>query len=192
VLSRALSAGLVAALALYPLLVYLGLRHFGVAWIAALLIVVCAARFAVLRLSGGPAASIRPQIWLMCGGGVALALVSILQRSAEAMLYYPVVMNAGMLFVFAQSLVYPPTIVERIARLRTPDLPPAGVRYTRRVTIAWVVFFVANGTVALYTVLFTSFETWALYNGAVAYALIAAMFCGELLTRKWLEKTVLA
>jgi uncharacterized membrane protein len=188
-LARALSASVVGAFALYPLLVYFGLKHLGIAWIAALLVVVCGLRFWLLRSRASAAASIAPQAWLLCGGGVALAVASMLQGTAKAMLYYPVLMNAGMLFVFAHSLAYPPTIVERIARLREPGLPAAGVRYTRRVTIAWVVFFVLNGTAALYTALYASFETWTLYNGGIAYALIAAMFAGELLVRMWAKRS---
>jgi uncharacterized membrane protein len=37
--------------------------------------------------------------------------------------------------------------------------------------------------VAFYTATIASFETWALYNGLIAYALIGAVFAGELLTR---------
>jgi uncharacterized membrane protein len=37
---------------------------------------------------------------------------------------------------------------------------------------------------ALYTALYCSFGTWALYNGAVAYVLIGAMFGAELVTRR--------
>ena len=182
-LSRALSAGIVAVLVLYPLLVYFGLRYFGAAWLAVLLIAVCVLRVSLSRWSRGSAA-VGPQLWLVCGGGILLAAVSILQRSADAILYYPVVMNAGMLLVFAHSLVYPPTAIERIARLSDgDDLPPEAISYTRRVTVAWSVFFVCNGAIALYTALFTSLETWALYNGAIAYVLIAAMFGGELLIR---------
>ena len=185
-LSRAMSAGVLAALALYPLLVYFGLRHFGAIWIAAVLLAICVLRFAVLRSSGAPAGG-AAQMWLLCGGGIALAVISIMRGTPDAILYYPVVMNAGMLFIFAHSLVYPPTVVERIARLGTPNLPPAGVRYTRHVTIAWVVFFVCNGTIALYTALFASFGTWALYNGGIAYVLIGAMFGAELLMRTLLR-----
>ncbi|HEX5046421.1 MAG TPA: hypothetical protein VFX89_04810 [Gammaproteobacteria bacterium] len=186
-----MSAGILAALALYPLLVYFGLRHFGAIWIAAVLLIVCALRFAALRWSGAPAGG-AAQVWLLCGGGIALAVTSILRGSADAILYYPVVMNAVLLFIFAHSVAYPPTVVERIARLRTPDLPPAGVRYTRNVTIAWAAFFVCNGAIALYTVLFASFGTWALYNGAIAYALIGAMFAAELLTRTLLRNRLRA
>jgi uncharacterized membrane protein len=185
-----MSAGVVAALALYPLLVYFGLRHFGAVWAAALLAAICALRLAVLRLRGA-APGTAAQAWLLCGA-IGLALIGMLSRSSDAIRYYPVLMNAGLLLAFGLSLAHPPTVVERIARLQTPDLPPEGVRYTRRVTVAWVVFFVCNGTAALYTALYSSFETWALYNGAVAYALIAAMFGGELITRRLLKKRLRA
>ena len=88
-----------------------------------------------------------------------------------------------MLLLFAWSVVRPPTIVERIARLREPDLSTDAVIYLRRVTIAWMVFFVCNGAVALYTALQSSLEIWTFYNGFVAYILIGAMFGGEFLTR---------
>ena len=47
---------------------------------------------------------------------------------------YPVAISLAMAAIFAASLRHPPTIVERIARLSEPDLPPEGVAYTRQVT----------------------------------------------------------
>jgi uncharacterized membrane protein len=90
---------------------------------------------------------------------------------------------------FAWSLVYPPTIIERIARITEPDLPAAGVRYTRAITLVWCGFFLCNGLAALYTALYTSFEVWALYNGLIAYVLIGCLLGGELLYRhRFLKK----
>jgi uncharacterized membrane protein len=94
-----------------------------------------------------------------------------------------VLVNAALLLVFAASLVSPPSVIERIARLRDPALPPAAVVYTRRVTIVWAVFFVLNGAAAFYTARFTPLETWALYNGLIAYLLMAALFAIELAIR---------
>ena len=79
------------------------------------------------------------------------------------MLYYPAIVNGVLLVVFGGSVLYPPTVVERIARLREGALPAEAVRYTRRVTIAWVVFFVSNGGIALYTACFAALG----YVGAV-------------------------
>ncbi|MEI7614130.1 MAG: hypothetical protein WCK63_14605 [Betaproteobacteria bacterium] len=99
--------------------------------------------------------------------------------------FYPAAMTAGVLLIFPLSLVFPPSMVERIARLSTPDLPPAGVRYTRRLTAAWCVFLVLNGVVSIYTAVYASQEMWALYNGFVAYLLMGALFSGEWLYRRY-------
>jgi uncharacterized membrane protein len=145
----------------------------------------CVLRLAALRF--GRAARLAgalgtPQL-LVILSALALALLSLWRGSSEALLYYPVLVNFAMLLVFGASLVSQPTIVERIARSWDPDLPQGATPYLRRVTLAWSVFFLANGAVALYTAALASFETWALYNGLIAYLLIGAMFAGELLLR---------
>ena len=81
-------------------------------------------------------------------------------------------------------------MVERLARLSEPDLSDRAIRYTRKVTILWCCFFVGNGLVALYTALWASFEVWAWYNGAVAYALMALLFSVEWLVRRQVRLSV--
>lgn len=177
-----------AALLLYPILVYFGQTHFGPQWIALAVIVVSGLRLAVWRFGSSPpearAVFGTPQVVSICLGAIVLALASAWSGSPDAMLYYPVLVNAILLLLFGSSLVWPPTVVERIARLRHQTLPVEAVRYLHRVTAVWCLFFVANGAAALYTATRTSFETWALYNGLIAYALIGAMFLGEFLTRQ--------
>lgn len=188
VVSRAaaasLSVALVGVLVLYPFFVYFGIGRFGVGPIAGVLAVVCLLRLLVLRARNGSQPFTRGLV-IVCVGGLALAAASFVLESEEAVLYYPVLVNAGLLAVFAASLVSPPSIVEQVARLREAELPPHAVAYTRRVTIAWTVFFAVNGGVALYTAAWTSLETWALYNGFIAYFLIAAMFGVELAIRSF-------
>jgi uncharacterized membrane protein len=178
----ALSAAVVVALALYPLLVYTALGRFGASGVAAVLAAVCLTRLIFARLFGGKALG-GAYLEMVSAGGVLLAAASLWFDSTGAVRYYPVLVNAGLLLMFAASLVKPPTVIERIARLREPDLPPAAVRYTRLVTIAWTVFFVCNGAAAFYTAGFMSLEAWALYNGLIAYLLIAGVFAIELAFR---------
>jgi uncharacterized membrane protein len=188
---RRLRAGLsllvAGALVLYPLLMYVGESHLGVQWMAIGVIAVCVLRLVVSRFGApsvpGQEALGTRELLLICCGAVALALVSIWRGSSNAMLYYPVLVNGVMLIAFGGSLLSPPTVVERIARLRDKNLPQQAIPYLRRVTAAWCMFFVANGAIALYTATATSFETWALYNGLIAYVLIGAMFAGEFLIR---------
>jgi len=115
---------------------------------------------------------------------LSLAGVTALTNSETLLRLYPAAMNLGMLLLFGLSLKCPPSMVERFARLREPDLSPAGVLYTRRVTQAWCAFFVANGSAAAYTALYSSREIWALYNGLLAYLLMGALFAGEWLLRR--------
>lgn len=92
---------------------------------------------------------------------------------------YPVLVSATMLCLFGYSLAFPPTIIERLVRIREPNLPPRAVIYTRRVTQVWCGFFAVNGCIALITVLWGSAKVWTLYNGVIAYVLMGLLFAGE-------------
>ena len=74
-------------------------------------------------------------------------------------------------------------MIERFARIQEPDLDHEGVIYTRKVTIAWCLFFLSNGLIALYTVFYSSIEIWTLYNGFVSYILMGLFFAVEYLIR---------
>ena len=180
---KAVSLGSVvitALLILYPVLVYLGLSYSRISAVAILLIVVSIGRLFVRRRGMdtlGPAT-----IWISAGG-IVLAGAGLLRGSAEAMLYYPTLVNLVLLIVFVHSLIYPPAVITRLARIREPDLPPAGVRYTRTVTVVWSVFFLLNGSASIFTAIWTTAETWTLYNGFIAYVLIGALFGVEWLVR---------
>lgn len=171
---RMLLAG--AATLLYPLIVYAGLRHASPRVMAIALVAVALLRAGTLR--GKPA-------WMaMVAAALLLAAAVFLSGETLPLKLYPALVNGVMLAVFGWSLLHPPTVVERLARLREPDLPPSGVPYTRRVTVAWCLFFVFNGALALATAWWASDAVWALYNGGIAYLLIGLMFAGEWLVRK--------
>ncbi|HEV2613448.1 MAG TPA: hypothetical protein VGV92_01935 [Gammaproteobacteria bacterium] len=97
--------------------------------------------------------------------------------------FYPVLINIFMLVLFAQSLMFPPTIIERIARKTEKTFPPEAVLYTRRVTQVWCVFFIINGTISLITIFWASPKVWSLYNGVISYLLMGLLFGSEYLVR---------
>lgn len=159
----------------YPLVVYWAMGRFEPRWLAVLLLVL-----ALLR-----AVATRQAVWLAAAGGAALlATLATVFNEALPLKLYPALVNAVLLAVFATSLAFPPSAVERIARMTEPDLPPEGVAYTRRVTQVWCVFFVFNGALALVTALWMSDRAWALYNGLIAYVLIGVLFSAEWLVRR--------
>ena len=114
--------------------------------------------------------------------------VTLLLELPGSMYWYPVSVNALMLALFGGSLLSGQPLVERLARLQTPDLPPEGVRYTRRVTQIWCVFFVLNGSVAAALVWLDQLDWWAAYTGIVAYVLMGLLGGGEWLYRRFVLK----
>lgn len=116
----------------------------------------------------------------VAGGEV---LVSLFDPALAARLY-PVFMNLTMLMAFAVTLVRPPSMIERFARISDPDLDAHGVAYTRKVTWMWMVFFVVNGTIALWTALHGSWMQWGVYNGGISYAMAGTLMAGEYLVRR--------
>ncbi len=174
-MNRVRATVLLALSLAYPLVVYWALGRFEPRWLALLLFAL-----ALLR-----AVATRQAVWLVAAAGAGLlALLATLFNDALPLKLYPALVNVVMLGVFATSLVFPPSAIERIARLSEPDLPAHGVAYTRRVTQVWCGFFVVNGTLALATALWASDRVWALYNGLFAYALIGLLFAGEWLVRQ--------
>lgn len=166
----------------YPLVVYVGLMHLNARSTAFGLLLLTVLRFLLLRAAGpGKGTWTHAMVPVVLTAGlVGLAFVF----DADAyLLFYPVAINAVMLVLFAESLVRPPSIIERFARISEPDLPQSGVRYTRKVTMAWCVFFILNGGAALYTATLSDLELWTVYNGVIAYVLMAIMFAGEYLIR---------
>ncbi|SUB84261.1 Predicted membrane protein [Pragia fontium] len=168
----------------YPFAVYFGLSYWGTSVLAPLLVVLFASRLVLAR------GKIKQLSWLMKAFallGILLALASWLLKQNHWLLYYPVVVSLLLLGLFGQSLFRPPSIVERLARLTEPDLPPAGVRYTRRVTQVWCLFFIINGSIALFTCLYDDIRLWTLYNGAISYFLMGILMGTEWIIRKRLR-----
>lgn len=122
---------------------------------------------------------------------MSLILVTIgITRTVETMYWYPVIISLMMLAIFGSSLWSSQSIIERLARLQTPDLPQKGVIYTRKVTQVWCLFFILNATITATLILWEQFEYWAIYTGIVSYIFIGLLMGGEWLVRQWVMKKV--
>lgn len=175
---RLLTVVLSLLLVLYPALIYFGIKTFGPKALALLLIAMALVRLAAQRLTRQPLGN---GGWLLLAAALAGG-VTLMTGSLVGLKAYPVVVNLVLLGVFAISLWRSPTVIERLARLQTPDLPPQAVVYTRTVTKVWCGFFVVNGGIAAVTVL-ASEQVWALYNGFLSYIAMGVLMGGEYLVR---------
>lgn len=164
----------------YPLVVYFGLQHFEPRIFGALLgALLLLRKWQSVRSC---ATRLRPAERLSAAVLGAYTLTIVASNSELLLMLYPAVVSLSLLSVFGSSLLCPPTVIERMARLSEPDLPPSGVSYTRRVTQAWCAFFVFNAVVSA-TTMFASRDVWLLYNGLIAYLLMGVLFAGEWLVR---------
>ncbi|MBF8741328.1 hypothetical protein [Pseudomonas guariconensis] len=175
-MKRLVGLGLVLAGVLYPFAVHYGLARFA-PWQFALVL-------AALWLARALGAPRRPgNLWMTI---VALAFCALLALSDSRQLlrWYPVLVNGLLLALFASSLKYGPPLVERLARLREPQLPDAAIAYTRRVTQVWCLFFLVNGLIAAGLTLWAPLPWWTLYNGLIAYLAMGLLFAVEWLARQ--------
>jgi uncharacterized membrane protein len=168
----------------YPFIVLFGLQVLPLRFLGLFFVALAGLRLLLLRSQ--KQGNMLPRLL-----SLALLLVAahaLLANDAKWLRFYPVAVNTVMLCFFMVTLWKGPPLIERFARISNPDLPPAAVSYTRKVTLVWCIFFIGNGSMALYTALFSSFDVWAMYNGVVAYGLIGLLFGVEWLIRPRLKQ----
>lgn len=159
----------------YPFVVLIGLKYWGVTALVGLIVLLC-----TIQLLTKPS---RLSLFFFAVS-LLLAAASFSYQAALPLKLYPVAVNLVLLCLFTASLFSEQTVIERLARLKDPKLPAEGVRYTRKVTWIWCIFFIINGSIALWTALLASDEIWALYNGFIAYILMGILLGGEWLFRR--------
>lgn len=176
-------AVLIAASLLYPGLVYVGRAVVPPLVFVALVLALIGAR---LLATSSPVA----RVWRLplAGAATVIALLAVFDGLLAAKAY-PVVLSLGTAAVFGASLVRPPSLIERFARLQEPDLPPKGQAYCRTVTIVWTVWLVLNGIIAGGLAVWGSDAVWALWTGVVAYVVIGILFGGEMLVRRVVRRS---
>jgi uncharacterized membrane protein len=162
---------------LYPFLVYFGLPHLPPGPLVAL-----AVGLGGLHLLHRRPISLMPRWSFLLIPCVLLALLAL--RPVLAAQAYPPLVSLSLAATFAWSLARPPTLIERVARLTTPDLSPKAVAYTRTVTKVWTVFFLANAAIASVCTLWFTVAIWTLWTGLVSYLLIGILFAGEVMVRR--------
>ncbi len=175
---------------LYPVLVFCGLRFWGLSprKLSLVLLLLAAFHFFSMSQKGLSKISRAKEIFfvlfLVACGGFAFAL-----DNAFVLKFYPVLVNLGLLVFFGATLFRGPSLVFRLATFSDRRILQSAdrfyvERYCNRVTLAWCIFFVFNGLVALWTVLFADEKIWSLYNGLVAYILMGIFFMFEYGIRK--------
>ncbi|AOE63475.1 hypothetical protein LOY64_02465 [Pseudomonas corrugata] len=180
-MSRLIGLGLLLAGLLYPFAVYFGMEHFAPWQFGLLLGSLWLARALLVNRGLGKGGA--GNLWMAVTAIVFCGLLALFDNPL-LLRWYPVLISAFMLGMFALSLKYGPPMIERIARLREPQLPAKAVVYTRQVTVAWSVFFLCNGLLAAALTLWAPLSWWMLYTGLISYGLMGLLFAIEWLIRQ--------
>ncbi|MBI2255697.1 MAG: hypothetical protein HYU58_13835 [Proteobacteria bacterium] len=112
----------------------------------------------------------------------ALGMLSIVDATLASRIY-PALISLMFAALFGSTLRHPPSLVERMARVRDPDLSSAGQDYCRRLTWIWTVWLVTNAAIATLLSALHSIELWLLWTGLVSYVCSGVLFLGEMLIR---------
>ncbi len=134
------------------------------------------------------------------GPGRALAMIALpLGAAALFMIWQTVRVNVAFLYflqnfgvnlalatLFGRTLSGPgEPLVTRLARtVEGPQLSPRKLHYTRQVTQAWTVFFIANASLSAGLYFTVSAEAWSIYANLLGGPLVVAMFVAEHLWRR--------
>lgn len=166
----------ILAIIAYPVGVYFGIRVLPPSFFGLVLAVLLLLRFGVI--TPGERAVLLPLLLPF----LAYAVLAAVMGSERVLLFYPVLVNAGLFSIFVWSLRSETPILLRIVRARGIKMSEYAPKYLTRLTKVWAGFFVLNGTISAWTIT-QPLKTWAVYNGLIAYVLIGVMVVGELLFR---------
>ena len=124
---------------------------------------------------------------------LGVGLVCFITDSRIVLKWYPLLMNFLFLAAFGSTCFIPPTMIFRFATMQDRSIKGSLSEkrveaYCRKVTIAWCVFFIGNGSIAAWTIFFGSDAQWSVYNGGISYILMGIFFMGELIIRKMVQK----
>lgn len=115
-------------------------------------------------------------------GIILVASIGLWSRGRELDLMFlpPVLINATLLMIFAKTLLPGETpLVSRVASLWRGTLDDAVGRYTRWVTIAWVVFFAIMMVESIVLALYAPVHVWSLFANLLNYLFVVLFFVVE-------------
>ena len=137
---------------------------------------------AFLPILAGFLFCLRPGFRFLAFVGFFIGGFMMISGYTMSVLWYPVMMNSLIAFIFAISLRSKPLIsvfAERMGYI----LDTKGHVYVRRATIAWAIFMSGLSFFSLLSV-FGPLWVWTVFNGCVSYILIGFMLAGEYLIRR--------
>ncbi|WP_181832630.1 hypothetical protein [Bosea caraganae] len=162
----------------YPVLAYWGHGTVSPAVFVLVALALLAARYLLAPV--GPLNLNHPTVLII---GAALIVMGLVDQSL-ASLAYPSLISWAFASAFGLSLLHPPSLIERFARARHPDLPDEARAYCARITLLWTLWLLANGLIAAALAFGGKLELWLLWTSLINYLISGSLFGGEWLFRR--------
>lgn len=101
-------------------------------------------------------------------------------KAVDFMYLPPVLVNLALMVLFGKTLLSGATpLVSRVASLWRGALDPVVALYTRRVTIAWTIFFALMALESIGLALFAPVHIWSLFTNFLNYVFVLLFFVIE-------------
>ncbi len=101
-------------------------------------------------------------------------------KAVDFMYLPPVLVNLALMVLFGKTLLSGATpLVSRVASLWRGALDPVVALYTRRVTMAWTVFFALMALESIGLALFAPVHIWSLFTNFLNYVFVLLFFVIE-------------
>lgn len=183
---NARNVAIAAALAAYPAFGYFVAAAPPPAGIAAVSLAV--APLVVVILIVGRRSAHFSLALALCAAAGALLWINIESISRHLGLVYfiqNICTNAALALLFGRSLAPErEPLCTRFATLVRGPLAPPVTRYTRQVTVAWTLFFIAMCSISTVLFLFAPIAVWSAFANLLTLPLIALMFVAEYAVRR--------
>jgi uncharacterized membrane protein len=167
-----------ALLSIGLLLVYSLSIHFGILsgqQLPALLVLVGVGTLLLLR---------RRRWWLLPLIPLTLYLIWSTDSVSTLLLLPPVLINLLLALVFGSTLLPGATpLITQFSRIMKGHLDDKALKYTRRVTLAWVIFFALMGMESILLALYAPPLVWSLFTNFLNYFFLLLFFLVEYFLR---------
>lgn len=161
-----------------PFIIYFSIKNYGYRYLFSGLIILY-----LLKLTSSLRRGVNKKqlfMFIIIGGFLCCAI--ILNRFSIA-LYTPFLINLGLLVSFGSTLFIGPPVIEVFARRHVKILSDSEIKYCRKLTAIWSLFFLFNGSISMIISLSKNMEYWIIYNGFISYVLIGMFFLIEMTYR---------
>lgn len=166
---------ILVTLSAYPVFIHLSFAFERPLLVSGAWLIAAAVGFAAAMLRGSVFLS------LLFGGLLSAGIALWWWGDALALMFVPpVLINVALMILFWKTLLPGSMpLVGRVASLWRGNLDPAVALYTRRVTVAWTIFFglVAIESIAL--ALFAPLHVWSFFTNCLNYVFVALFFVIE-------------